>query len=516
MPMSVPPGLPAPAALRAPPLTRRNWLLLMAAWALLVAASLVFSVGQIRQRNTELMREGARNVFRTIVAARQWNAHSGGVYVPLAPDLPPNARLKHPGRDLTATDGTHLTLVNPAYMTRLIGENLSADAPLSIHMPSLKPLNPLNTPDDWEARALLELEQGSPEVSALTLRADGGQEFRYIAPLKVVDSCLLCHAQQGYRVGDLRGGISIGQPYETVAATARSEIFHSAIRHLLVFVLFAALSYALLAQLQRHWEDVEQNLGALMQTEKMASLGRLVAGFAHELSTPIGVAVNAISHGAESMSELSCLLGQDEVPEHEIRQCLHETRQSSELALSNLHRAAKLIQGFKRSSIDMGQEEARSFLIGELISDVLKALHNLYRNCAEVEVICPADLRITGIPGLLDQIFTNLVANSVVHGFSDGQYSGHIRIEVEALGNTRFLISYADDGAGMSPEVLSKVFEPFFTTRHDSSGSGLGLYICYSLVTTRLGGSIRCDSLPGGGTHFLITLPVSLNMPQGQ
>lgn len=503
-----------PGAMRTPPITHRTWCLLMVVWALLVAASLAFSVSQIRTRNTELMREGARNIFRTIVAAREWNSRSAGVYAPTSGDLQPNPYLKHPGREITASDGMRLTLVNPAYMTRLIGEIISADTALRIRMPSLQPLNPQNAPDDWEAQALLALAQGRPEVTEWGWRADGSEEFRYIAPLKVVDSCLHCHAQQGYRVGDVRGGISISQPYAPTAANARTEIILSAWRHLLVFALFAGLSYILLAQLHKHWREFEQTLDSLVQTEKMASLGRLVTGFAHELNAPISLAVNATAQGEHCMGEINRMLDQDRIPEQEIRQHLETMQQSCHLALSNLRRAASLIQGFKRSSVDMEQEEARNFRLDELIDDVLQTLHARYTHCAEIEVLCPADIRITGIPGLLDQILTNLLLNSVQHGFEDGRRHGHIRIEVEPLGSARLLISYADDGIGMSPEVLSRIFEPFFTTRRDSGG--LGLYICYNLVTTRLGGSIRGDSLPGGGTHFLITLPVSLNTPKGQ
>ncbi|MDP5239392.1 DUF3365 domain-containing protein [Uliginosibacterium sp. 31-16] len=500
--------------MRAPPVTRGTWRLLMCVWALLVAASLAFSVSQIRARNTELLREGARNIFRTIVAAREWNSRSAGVYAPVSGDLQPNPYLKHPGREITASDGTRLTLVNPAYMTRLIGEIISADTALRIRMPSLQPLNPQNAPDDWEAQALLALAQGSPEVTEWGLRADGSEEFRYVAPLKVVSSCLHCHAQQGYQIGDVRGGISISQPYAPAAANARKEIILSAWRHLLVFALFAGLSHILLKQLHKHWRELEQTLDSLVQTEKMASLGRLVTSFAHELNTPIGLAVNAAAKGEDCIDEIHRMLERERIPEQELRQHLESMQRHYHLALNNLRRAASLIQGFKRSSAGMEQEEARNFRLDELIDDVLQTLHARYRHCAEIEVLCPADLRITGIPGLLDQILTNLVLNSVQHGFEDGRRHGHIRIEVEPLGSSRLLISYADDGVGMSSEVLSRIFEPFFSTRRDSGG--LGLYICYNLITTRLGGSIRGDSLPGGGTHFLITLPASLNAPKGQ
>lgn len=510
------PAQPLHQATLRQPVSFVTWLLLMGVWVLLIAGSMIFSVSQIHARTTELMREGARNVFHTIVAARQWNADSQGVYVITDKATSANLHLKTPDRDIVTTDGRQLTRINPAYMTRLIAQAIARNSNLQVRIPSLKPINPLNAPDDWEAHALLSFEQGGSEISALTTRADGNQEFRYIAPLKVVASCQNCHSEQSYKIGDVRGGISISQAYAPAAAAARQEIIQTALRHLLVFALLAGLSYALLKQLRRRWAETEQSLNAQVQTEKMASLGRLVTGLAHELDIPISVAVNSISQGKLCSETLSRQLEQDEIPSDALRQGLSSLQHNANQALSGLHRAESLLQGFKHSSLGINQEESRRFDLAELITDTLQPLHDIYQHCAEIEVICPPGTEMSGEPGLLEQIFTNLLRNSVQHGFKDGARQGSIRIEVAALEDNTLRISYADDGAGMSAETLTHVFEPFFSTCPDSNGRGLGLYICYSLVTTRLGGSVRCDSLPGGGTHFLITLPVSLNNPKNQ
>lgn len=499
-----------PSTLRQP-VSFGTWLLLMAVWALLSAGSLIFSVSQIHARTTELMREGARNVFHTIVAARQWNASSQGVYVVTDKSVAPNPHLKGADRELVTSDGTQLTRVNPAYMTRLIAQSIRDGSNLQLRIPSLKPINPQNAPDDWEAHALLNFETGGAEISALTTRADGSQEFRYIAPLKIVASCQHCHLEQGYKIGDVRGGISISQAYAPAAAAARTEIIQTSLRHLLVFASLAGLSYALLTQLRKRWAETEQSLNAHVQTEKMASLGRLVAGLAHELDVPIGLAINAVSQAGRSAGALGRQLEQDEIPPDELRHSLARLQQNTHQALDGLHRAESLLQGFKHSSMEIKQEESRRFDLAELIAGALQSRHALYQHCAEIEVICPPGTEMTGVPGLLEQIFASLLLNSVQHGFENGARQGNIRIEVAALEDNTLLISYADDGVGMSAETLAHVFEPFFSTRPDSSGRGLGLYICYNLVTTRLGGSIRCDSLPDGGTHFLISLPVSLN-----
>ena len=282
------------------------------------------------------------------------------------------------------------------------------------------------------------------------------------------------------------------------------------------FLVSAALSMALLELLRHRWVALDDTIGKLRRTqkelvssEKMASLGRMVAGFAHELNTPMGVALSAITHGQESVDDLGRLLGRDEVEEEDLRKPIETIRESQGLALTNLRRGADLVLRFKQTSIDRGSAERRSFCVSQLIGDVLASLRNTLKHLPiEIQVECPPDLTVYGTPGLFDQIFINLVMNSVHHGFDDGARSGRIRIEVAPSKAEGLLhIHYSDDGNGVAPEIIGKMFEPFVTTRRSKGGSGLGMFVVYNIVNADLGGNIRCESSPGQGVHFYLDIP---------
>lgn len=495
---------------------QRSWrLLLWAVYAAIIGLSLRASIDEIHKHNLEVASEGARNVFRMIVLARQWNASHKEVYVPVSDKAQPNPYLQDPQRDITSSDGRRLTMVNPAYMTRMISDMSMADGKISFRAISLRPINPKNTPDAWERDALLSFNNGIREVTGLISKETGETMFRYIAPLFVSKECLGCHSAQNYVEGDIRGGISISQNYAPFLEAASPSERASIIAHGLVFLLLAALSWWSMEHLRSSWQELEENINELEQTrdelvqnEKMASLGRMVAGFAHELNTPVGIALGSISHNEATLNDIDTLLGDEEVSEKALRERLGTLRRSGELALSNLKRAANLVQRFKRSSIDQISEQARVFPVRELIDDVVFTLHEQLRKAAvELTIDCPRSLTIEGVPGLFDQMLTNLLLNSLQHGFANGTQAGKINIAVDATTPGHLHIVYGDNGAGMSAEAAQRIFEPFFTTRRGQGGSGLGMFICYNIVSEQLRGTITCESQPGAGVHFDILFP---------
>ena len=254
--------------------------------------------------------------------------------------------------------------------------------------------------------------------------------------------------------------------------------------------------------------ELEQTRNELVQSEKMASLGRLVAGFAHEINTPIGVAISGNSVAVAKLKELKTLIERDEVDEKDLRKLLDGIDEGTGLTASNLFKAAELVRSFKRTSVDQSSDTLRDYQLSECISDVINSLHNRFkRSPIKIEVSCAAAENIHGSPGALDQLLTNLLENSYVHAYANGTQAGLIRIAAELAGD-QVRITYSDDGAGMSQEVSAKIFEPFFTTNRSGGGSGLGMYIAYNLVTERLGGSIKCESAPGEGTRFEIVFPL--------
>ncbi|HEC86234.1 MAG TPA: hybrid sensor histidine kinase/response regulator [Thioploca sp.] len=244
----------------------------------------------------------------------------------------------------------------------------------------------------------------------------------------------------------------------------------------------------------------------LIQSEKMASLGRLVAGFAHEINTPIGVAVTSASTLQVYAKKINKLLEQEEVDIDELVSALEMIDEGANLTLSNLERAADLVTSFKRTAVDQTSEQLRLFDVKEAIKDTINTLHNRFKKTAiEIHITCPKDFVIYSVPGAFEQILTNLLMNSLIHGFDEGKNAGVIPITVRREGKHLHL-EYSDTGKGIAPENLEKIFEPFFTT-HRGMGSGLGMYICYNIVTRQLHGSMTCDSTLGKGVQFLIDFP---------
>jgi signal transduction histidine kinase len=158
--------------------------------------------------------------------------------------------------------------------------------------------------------------------------------------------------------------------------------------------------------------------------------------------------------------------------------------------------------------VDQTSDEVRSFYVHEVINDTINTLHNRFKQTdIEISVACPKELKIKSLPGALEQVLTNLLMNSLIHGFDEGQNAGIIKINVQ-MNENNLHIEYSDNGKGIAPENLEKIFEPFFTTHRAHGGSGLGMYICYNIVSTKLQGTITCESTLGKGVVFKIDFPI--------
>ncbi len=255
-------------------------------------------------------------------------------------------------------------------------------------------------------------------------------------------------------------------------------------------------------------EMLEKTRNELVQSEKMASLGRLVSGFAHEINTPIGIAVTSSSMITQAGEKINEMLSQDEVSEMELVANIGKMVEGSKLTYSNVRRAAELVTSFKRTSIDQTQETKRLFTLHETIQDIIVSLDSKFHQTnIMVENQCSTHINIYGYPGIISQILNNLLINSIIHGFEGGTLAGNIVIHVQQEDNT-VLMTYSDTGKGMNEEVVDRLFEPFYTTKRANGGTGLGMYICYNLVTTRLNGNISCESTLGEGAIFHVSFPI--------
>ncbi len=244
----------------------------------------------------------------------------------------------------------------------------------------------------------------------------------------------------------------------------------------------------------------------LLESEKMAALGGLVAGVAHEINTPLGVTVTAASHLQEEARRMARLVESGELGPSELQRFGDTAQLSAQIILRNLRRADRLVRSFKLIAVDQTTEEPRDIEIGAYCSEILISLGPaLKKSPHKVSVECNQPVQMHTYPGALYQIVTNLIMNSLTHGLSDDQ-RGEIVIEVTRKGSS-VLIRYRDNGRGMDEAVRAHVFEPFFTTRRGTGGSGLGMHVVYNLVTQLLKGSIRVESAPGEGTMFEMVLP---------
>jgi PAS domain S-box-containing protein len=245
----------------------------------------------------------------------------------------------------------------------------------------------------------------------------------------------------------------------------------------------------------------------LLESEKMAALGGIVAGVAHEINTPLGITVTAASHLQEEAARVAQRAAEGTLGDAELAQFRTVAQETAELMLRNLQRADRLIKSFKLVAVDQSTEERRTIEIGAYLNDILVSLGPLLKKTPHrVRIECPQPVTLMTYPGAWYQIVSNLVTNSLRHAFGADR-AGAIIIRVWR-DDTSLQVEYRDDGRGMTEEVRSRIFEPFFTTRRGQGGSGLGMHLVYNLVTQLLKGSIQVDSAPGAGARFVIVVPL--------
>ena len=249
--------------------------------ALLFGVLLALEWRSIDRSVLALARERGATLFALVETTREWNARHGGVYVLVSDEGQPNPYLEHPARDIDSADGRRLTMVNPAYMTRQIAELAEAKQGVRVRITSLSPIRPGNAPDPWEREALRRFERGEAEVLELVAAGDT-QTHRYMAPLLVVPACLQCHGNQGYEVGDVRGGISVTMPAQALIAMRDTQRLRTGAMHLLAFLISAGLIHGLLLVNRRHLRVVrainaDQERLIALRTGELADANRKLA-----------------------------------------------------------------------------------------------------------------------------------------------------------------------------------------------------------------------------------------------
>jgi signal transduction histidine kinase len=255
----------------------------------------------------------------------------------------------------------------------------------------------------------------------------------------------------------------------------------------------------------RELQDTQQSL---IEAEKLAALGGLVAGVAHEVNNPVGISLTVASSFARRCDRFSEEIRDGSVRRSKLDEFIAGSQEAAKQLVANLNRAADLIQSFKQVAVDRSHAERRLFDLRESTEQIVASLRPaLKRSSIALTVEVPVAILMDSYPGPYGQVLTNLVLNSLVHAFPDKR-TGSMQLTVRLSGTDQVEIVFVDDGIGMSDDVQRRAFEPFFTTRRSRGGTGLGLHIVYNLVTRRLGGRLRLESELGRGTTFTLRLPL--------
>ncbi len=473
-----------------PPTRRRFPALLALLWAALCVA-VFFWIARNEQRHTiEMVAHQGRAIFNQIVVTRAWNASHGGIYAPADHRNPPNPYLETSDRDLTTTDGRRLTLINPAYMTRQISDIAAASENVRFHITSRNPLRPENRPDLWERRALDSFHEGAAEQFALLSIESTDACFRYMAPLRVTEGCLQCHAKQGYQLGDIRGGISVTIPAEAPLASQQRALVHLALAGIVILIAGSLGSYI------GTYHILAKKAGAEAANQAKSEF---LANMSHEIRTPLNGVMGMIRLAREA-----------EAPP--------EQRQYLEIAQTSADSLLTLLNDL----LDFSRIEAGHLTIEMIPFSLRRTLNEVFapfihpvedkglRCRRQISETVP-DL-LVGDPARLRQVLFNLVGNAVK--FTE---AGSVTLAVDLMGRTEETVSLAftviDTGPGIPAHQHRAIFDPFaqadpsVSRRH--GGTGLGLSISTRLVTA-MGGTLTVNSRPGEGAafHFELTLPL--------
>jgi signal transduction histidine kinase len=256
--------------------------------------------------------------------------------------------------------------------------------------------------------------------------------------------------------------------------------------------------------------ELQRTQNELIQSEKLASLGQLVAGVAHEINTPVGIALTTATTLSDEVRTFGDLAATGQMPRSRFLHFVERMTEGSQLMFANLTRAAELVHSFKQVAADQVSSERRSFDMTTWTRELLTSLRPVLRkNGHTVSVECDPNVMVDTYPGALAQVLTNMIMNSVIHAYPSDT-AGRLALHISQPAPETVRIVFSDDGRGIDPVALGKIFDPFYTTARNRGNTGLGLHIAYNLVSSVLQGRLEVKSSPGRGTQFTITMPKRL------
>lgn len=261
-------------------------------------------------------------------------------------------------------------------------------------------------------------------------------------------------------------------------------------------------------------ETIQKAQQQLVQSEKLASLGGLVSGIVHDVNTPIGIGVTATSFLADRIEALAISLDDKSLTQSQLTRFIGDARESVQLLENNLHRARELMTSFKDVAVNQSADSLRDVTLGDYINNLIRSLQpRLKGKEINIQINCQPLLKVRFQAGAFSQILTNMLLNSVIHGFENkpsGNIHIHAQLQQNDSGDSELHFVYEDDGLGLTAEQLEHLFDPFFTTKADRGGSGLGTHIIYTLIRDTLAGSVEASSNEGKGLKYEFTFPITL------
>ena len=472
-------------------------------WAAIVSSSYSWNLEGLKANSRDLALERARMVFTMVQTTRAWNAGLGGVYAPVTERSPSNPYLNVYEKDISTPGGQHLTMINPAYMTRQIAEILSA-GDLNINITSLRPINPGNAPSQWERDALHRFENGVPEVIDV-VHDDKGSAYSYMSPLEVKEACLPCHRGQGYKLGEVRGGIRVSFP--TTSFTAAEEMAAEKLLnvHLLVFAMLTTLSTTAIAWTRRLVDN--------LQSERDRRDG-IIAEKTQELRKEIKVKnklFSIISHDLKS--PFTALLGmttlmttmEDRLDKEELVEYAKDVHDAGE----HMFELVQNLLDWSRLQMDGAKLEPSQTSMLDLIEHSIKVLLPAAKTKKINIDIRGPNLLVYADHDMLQSIIRNLVGNAIKFTPKGGQIVVDIDVTED---NTSAVIAVSDSGCGVDKATIDDLFSIDKKTTtpgtHGELGTGLGLPLTKEMVE-RNGGKIWVNGPQEEGATFSFTVPLA-------